>query len=71
MLFSTLQMNSNFNVLLTTWLFLISFYLALIIRTQNKYPIPEALELTVKQRNAYHEKWDMDKQETLDKFYTH
>jgi ABC-2 type transport system permease protein len=37
----------------------------------NKYPIPEALELTVKQRNAYHEKWDMDKKITMDKFYNH
>lgn len=70
----SLQMNSNFNavILLTTWLFLI-IILPSLINTYivNKYPIPEALELTVKQRNAYHEKWDMDKQETLDKFYTH
>ena len=67
-------MNSNFNavILLTTWLFLIIILPALInTYIVNKYPIPEALELTVKQRNAYHEKWDMDKQETLDKFYTH
>lgn len=37
----------------------------------NKYPVPEALELTLKQRNAYHEKWDMDKKITMDKFYNH
>jgi ABC-2 type transport system permease protein len=37
----------------------------------NKYPVPEALELTLKQRNAYHEKWDMDKKATMDKFYQH
>jgi ABC-2 type transport system permease protein len=37
----------------------------------TKYPVPEALELTVKQRNAYHEKWDMDKKFTMDKFYSH
>lgn len=70
----SMQMNSNFNavILLTTWLFLIIILPALInTYIVNKYPIPEALELTVKQRNAYHEKWDMDKQETLDKFYTH
>lgn len=70
----SLQMNSNFNavILLTTWLFLIIILPALInTYIVNKYPIPEALELTVKQRNAYHEKWDMDKQETLDKFYAH
>jgi ABC-2 type transport system permease protein len=70
----SLQMNSNFNavILLTTWLFLIIILPALInTYIVNKYTIPEALELTVKQRNAYHEKWDSDKQETLDKFYSH
>ncbi|MFZ0599161.1 MAG: DUF3526 domain-containing protein, partial [Flavobacterium sp.] len=70
----SLQKNSNFNavILLTIWLFLI-IILPAIINTYvvNKYPIPEALELTVKQRNAYHEKWDMDKKITMDKFYHH
>jgi ABC-2 type transport system permease protein len=58
--------------LLTIWLFLI-IILPATINTYivNKYPVPEALELTLKQRNAYHEKWDMDKQTTLDKFYKH
>lgn len=70
----SLQKNSNFNavILLTIWLFII-IILPAIINTYvvNKYPIPEALELTVKQRNAYHEKWDMDKKITMDKFYHH
>ena len=70
----SLQKNSNFNavILLTVWLFLI-IILPAAINTYivNKYPVPEALELTLKQRNAYHEKWDMDKQTTLDKFYRH
>ncbi|SNR38104.1 DUF3526 domain-containing protein [Flavobacterium sp. ov086] len=70
----SLQKNSNFNavILLTIWLFLI-IILPATINTYivNKYPIPEALELTVKQRNAYHEKWDMDKKITMDKFYHH
>jgi ABC-2 type transport system permease protein len=70
----SLQKNSNFNavILLTIWLFLI-IILPATINTYivNKYPIPEALELTVKQRNAYHEKWDMDKKFTMDKFYHH
>lgn len=68
------QKNSNFNavILLTIWLFLI-IILPAVVNTFiiNKYKIPEALELTLTQRNAYHEKWDMDKQETLDKFYQH
>ncbi|SHG79242.1 DUF3526 domain-containing protein [Flavobacterium johnsoniae] len=70
----SLQKNSNFNavILLTIWLFLI-IILPAGINTYiiNKYKVPEALELTLAQRNAYHEKWDMDKQETLDKFYKH
>jgi len=70
----SLQKNSNFNavILLTVWLFLI-IILPAAINTYivNKYPVPEALELTLKQRNAYHEKWDMDKQTTLEKFYRH
>ncbi|MCV9927553.1 DUF3526 domain-containing protein [Flavobacterium sp. LS1R49] len=70
----SLQKDSNFNavILLTIWLFLI-IILPAIINTYvvNKYPVPEALELTVKQRNAYHEKWDVDKKITMDKFYNH
>lgn len=70
----SLQKNSNFNavILLTIWLFLI-IILPSGINTYiiNKYKVPEALELTLTQRNAYHEKWDMDKQQTLDKFYKH
>jgi ABC-2 type transport system permease protein len=70
----SLQMNSNFNavILLTIWLFLIIILPAIInAYIVNKYPVPEALELTLKQRNAYHEKWDMDKKITMDKFYNH
>ncbi|KOP39712.1 DUF3526 domain-containing protein [Flavobacterium sp. WLB] len=70
----SLQKNSNFNavILLTIWLFLI-IILPAGINTYiiNKYKVPEALELTLTQRNAYHEKWDMDKQQTLNKFYKH
>lgn len=70
----SLQRNSNFNavILLTIWLFLI-IILPAGINTYiiNKYKVPEALELTLTQRNAYHEKWDMNKQATLDKFYKH
>ncbi|KAF2506596.1 DUF3526 domain-containing protein [Flavobacterium foetidum] len=70
----SLQKNSNFNavILLTIWLFLI-IILPAGINTYiiNKYKVPEALELTLTQRNAYHEKWDMDKTETMEKFYKH
>lgn len=37
----------------------------------SKYPVPEALATIVQQREGYHEKWDMDKKLTMDKFYAH
>lgn len=70
----SLQKHSNFNavILLTVWLFLIVILPAGInAYIVNRYKVPEALELTLKQRNAYHEKWDMDKTATMEKFYKH
>ncbi|NML22180.1 DUF3526 domain-containing protein [Pseudoflavitalea sp. G-6-1-2] len=37
----------------------------------KKYAVPEAMATVVEQREGYHEKWDMDQQPTLDKFYRH
>jgi len=37
----------------------------------HAYPVPEALATAVKQREGYHEKWDLDKRVTMDKFYAH
>lgn len=37
----------------------------------SAYPVPEALETAIKQRQGYHEKWDMDKGATMAKFYAH
>jgi ABC-2 type transport system permease protein len=37
----------------------------------HSYPLPEALATTVKQRQGYHEKWDMDKGPTIRRFYAH
>ena len=73
-LISSLRKSSNFNalVLLTIWLFLIIILPAAINNyIVNKYPVPEALALTVKQRKGYHEKWDMDKNATMSAFYRH
>ncbi len=36
-----------------------------------RYEVPEALSTMVKQREGLHEKWDLDEQPTLDKFFTH
>jgi ABC-2 type transport system permease protein len=37
----------------------------------SAYPVPEALETALKQRQGYHEKWDMEKEATMKKFYSH
>lgn len=37
----------------------------------KKFPIPEALETVVKQREGYHEKWDIDKNTTMVRFFKH
>jgi ABC-2 type transport system permease protein len=71
---TSLHKSSNFNavLLLSIWIFLIIILPASINNyLVNKYPTPEALETTLKQRKGYHEKWDMDKQATVDKFYKH
>ena len=64
--------NSSFNAvcMLALWVFLTILSPALVNSyISNAYPVPEALETVVKQRQGYHEKWDMDKRVTMDKFY--
>ncbi|MEM7372459.1 MAG: DUF3526 domain-containing protein [Bacteroidota bacterium] len=66
------QRNSDFNAisLLSIWLALVVLLPATIntlITTQ--YPVPEALSTIIKQRDAYHQKWDTNKRATMDKFY--
>lgn len=68
----SLQKNSNVNalMLLSIWLTLV----VLVPATLNNfittyYPIPEALSTMIKQRDAYHQKWDTNKRETMEKFY--
>ncbi len=65
---------SHFNalLLLSTWLGLLMLLPAGInAYITNRYPIPEALTTMISQRDGYHTKWDMDKTETLKKFYGH
>jgi ABC-2 type transport system permease protein len=37
----------------------------------SRYPIPEAMETVIHQREGNHEKWDREKNVTMDKFYEH
>lgn len=58
--------------LLGIWLSLVILLPAVInAYLLTRYPVPEALATSLKQRKGYHEKWDLDKQATLDKFYAH
>lgn len=68
------QQSSSYNAigLVAIWLGLI----VILPASVNNYivarcPVPEALATTLKQRKGYHEKWDMDKTATVEKFYAH
>lgn len=70
----TFQQNSSLNalIMLSFWLVL-SILLPASINSylSNKYPVPEALETMIEQRDGYHKKWDSDRNETMKDFYTH
>ncbi|WP_207513763.1 DUF3526 domain-containing protein [Longitalea luteola] len=71
---ASLQKSSGANavVLLSAWLLLMVICPGVANNyITSKYPVPEALATVVKQREGYHEKWDMDKKETMDKFFAH
>ncbi len=62
--------SGNAIILLSIWLCLTILIPAFINNyVINKYPIPEALSTLVKQRDGYHNKWDLDKKQTVEKFY--
>ncbi|QTD38360.1 DUF3526 domain-containing protein [Polaribacter batillariae] len=64
--------NTNAIILLASWLTLVVFLPIFINNYINKtYPIEEAFSMVIKQRDAYHKKWDTDKKETLNRFYEH
>lgn len=70
----SLGRSSGFNVaaLIACWVVLNILAPALVnVFVSWKYPVPEALQTVVEQREGYHEKWDMDKQVTMDKFFQH
>jgi ABC-2 type transport system permease protein len=68
----SLQKNSGAGavILLSAWI-LLTVVLPGVVNNYitKKYPVPEALATMVKQREGLHEKWDMDKKVTMDKFY--
>jgi ABC-2 type transport system permease protein len=72
LLVAALQRNSAFNAvtLLGVWLLLTIIIPALLnVYIAVKQPMPQALELTMKQREVVHGGWDKPKRETMDKFF--
>lgn len=68
----SLQKSSTFNALslLGVWIFLTILAPALLnLAISTALPVSESFELTVKQREGYHQKWDKAKAETMQKFY--
>ncbi|MFT2009794.1 ABC transporter permease [Pontibacter sp. 13R65] len=66
------QKNSAFNAvtLLGVWLMLTVIIPALLnVYVAVKQPVPQALDLTIKQREVVHGGWDKPKQETMEKFF--
>jgi ABC-2 type transport system permease protein len=64
--------SSNFNVqaLLGVWLTLtIIVPAALNVALSVLLPVPEGLEVTVRQREGYHQQWDRPKAETMRRFF--
>lgn len=63
---------SNFNALtlIGGWIFLVLLAPSLLASVAAiAYPVSEAMETAVEQREGYHEKWDRPKRETMEKFY--
>lgn len=56
--------------LLSIWLLLTAVLPAAVNNyISTSYPVPEALSTMLKQRDGYHRKWDMPKEQTLQQFY--
>lgn len=64
--------NSSFSALtlLSLWMGLVVLLPATVNSIVTlQYPVPEALTTIIKQRDAYHQKWDSNKRATIEKFY--
>lgn len=70
----SLAKSSNFNAsaLVAVWVLVcIVIPASLNLFLTRKYPIPEALQNVINQREGYHEKWDMAKEVTMKPFFEH
>ena len=70
----SLAKSSNFNAsaLVAVWVLIcIVIPASLNLFLTRKYPMPEALQHVINQREGYHEKWDMAKEVTMKPFFEH
>lgn len=70
----SLAKSSNFNAsaLVAVWVLIcIVIPASLNLFLTRKYPMPEALQYVINQREGYHEKWDMAKEVTMKPFFEH
>jgi ABC-2 type transport system permease protein len=70
----SLAKSSNFNAsaLVAIWVLIcIVIPASLNLFLTRKYPVPEALQNVINQREGYHEKWDMAKEVTMKPFFEH
>lgn len=71
LLIVSFQKNSSFNALalISIWVVLTILMPAVVNNyVLNKYQVPEALHAMVEQRDGYHEKWDLEKDATMNGF---
>lgn len=72
LLIVSFQRTSNFNALclISIWIILTILFPAMVNNyILNNYQVPEALKAMIEQRNGYHEKWDLDKNTTMEPFF--
>jgi len=70
----SLAKSSNFNAsaLVAVWVLIcIVIPASLNLFLTRKYPVPEALQNVINQREGYHEKWDVAKEVTMKPFFEH
>jgi ABC-2 type transport system permease protein len=66
--------SSRFNVLslLTVWVMLTLLIPSAVNNIVTvQHPVPEALGTMLRQRDGYHQKWDVERSVTMDRFYQH
>jgi ABC-2 type transport system permease protein len=64
--------NYNASALVALWVLMcIVIPASLNLILSQKYPVPEALQNVINQREGYHEKWDMPKENTMKPFFEH